>query len=158
MSNETTGTENQETENNFDPITSQEALDKIVSKRVMRERDKYKNFDKYKEKASLYDKAEEAKKSEIEKLTTRAERAERELETFKQERQVAQWKSDVSKETGVDATLLRGSTLEDIQEHANSIAEAYKPTSGVVVEGEGRHTTVSEGSGDWLRDALSNNK
>ncbi len=67
----------------FTPITTQEDLDKIIGKRVMRERDKYKDYDKYKSAAEELDKIKEANKSDLEKATSRAEKAEKELASLK---------------------------------------------------------------------------
>lgn len=66
---------------------------------------------------------EESQKTEAQKLADRAAAAEAKVATYETEKQVAAWKADVSKETGVPAAALSGSTLEELQAHA----EVLKP-------------------------------
>jgi hypothetical protein len=74
---------------------------------------------------------EESQKTEAQKLADRATAAEIERDALKAEKQVAGWKADVSKETGVPAAALAGSTLEEIQAHAETlkplITQAQEP-------------------------------
>ena len=46
---------------------------------------------------------------------------------YESEKQQAAWKAEVSKKTGVPADLLRGSTLEDIQAHAEQLDAVLHP-------------------------------
>lgn len=66
---------------------------------------------------------EESQKTEAQKLADRATAAEAERDALKSEKQVAAWKTDVAKATGVPAAALAGSNLEEIQAHA----ELLKP-------------------------------
>ena len=124
-------------ESGFTPITSQEDLDRIVGARVMRERDKYKDYAELKAKAARLDELEEANQTELEKAQKHAKELEAELAGLKAEKEIDGWKAQVSKETGVAAELLRGSTLEEIAEHAKSIKEAYPQHAAPVVRNDG---------------------
>lgn len=64
----------------FEAITSQDALDKIVTARLARERAKFADYDELKAKAAQADQASEAQKIEAKQLADRAAAAERELE------------------------------------------------------------------------------
>jgi hypothetical protein len=66
---------------------------------------------------------EESQKTEAQKLSDRAAAAEAKAAEYEKREQVAAWKADVSKETGVPAGALSGTTLEEIQAHA----EILKP-------------------------------
>ena len=61
---------------------------------------------------------EEASKSEAQKLADRAAAAEAKAAAYEAREQIAGWKAEVSKETGVPAALLAGSTREEIEAHA----------------------------------------
>lgn len=49
-----------------------------------------------------------------------------ELDAMKAERDQEKWLSEVAAETGVDASLIRGSSKEEMAAHAAAIAKAYK--------------------------------
>ena len=56
---------------------TQKELDAIVAERLKRERTKYEGFDELKAKAAKFDELEEASKSELQKVTERAEKLQR---------------------------------------------------------------------------------
>lgn len=74
---------------------------------------------------------EESQKTEAQKLSDRAAAAEAKAAEYEKREQVAAWKADVSKETGVPAAALAGSTLEELQAHAETlkplITQAQEP-------------------------------
>lgn len=57
----------------------------------------------------------------------RIEELERENAAYKSAKQQEEWKAAVSKETGVPAGVLRGTTLEEIQSHAEALQELIHP-------------------------------
>ena len=69
VNQETLETTAEEPERTF----TQTELDAIVRDRLQREHNKYADFETYKEKAEKYDAAEEAQKSELQKVTERAD-------------------------------------------------------------------------------------
>lgn len=101
-------------------------------------------------KAAKFDEVTEAQKTEQQKLLERAEAAEKRAASLEAEREVEGWKSAVAKNpkyAGVTAEVLRGTTLEEIEEHAAALkALLPEPRKPGQVPGEGR--TVTTGSGD----------
>jgi hypothetical protein len=69
----------------FEPITSQEALDKALGKRLERERAKFSDYEDLKAKASQLDALSEASQTETEKANTRATKAETERDSARAE-------------------------------------------------------------------------
>lgn len=59
------------------------------------------------------------------------------LQTYEAEKERAALVADVAKEKGVPATALRGNTREELEAHAEAIAELIKP-SGPVIPGQER--------------------
>lgn len=77
--------------------------------------------------AEELEKLKESQMSEAEKTARRISALEKENAAYKAEKQQAAWKTEVSKKTGVPADLLRGSTLEDIQAHAEQLDAVLHP-------------------------------
>ena len=127
---EDTGTE---ADSGFEAITSQEQLDKILSKRLERERAKYSDYEELKQKA-----AEAAdSRSEVEKLHDRV----KELEQERHQSAVEAAKAKAASEYGVPAELLVGDDTDAIEAHAKRLAEyvaAQAPSTGAYVKNVGR--------------------
>lgn len=113
----------QQAENTF----TQAQLDAIIADRLSRERAKYADYETLKEKAGKFDAAQDAGKSEIEKLTERATAAEAKIAAFETEKKVASIRAAVAKEAGIPAELLTGDTEESCKAQAAAIA-AYAKT------------------------------
>lgn len=110
----------------FDPITSQEQLDKIIGDRLSRERAKFGDYDELKAKAEKFDQAEEANKTELEKALERAEKAEqaaREAELKELRLQVASDKGL----TPAQARWLTGQTKDELAQNAEQLLADFKP-------------------------------
>ena len=71
---------------------------------------------------------EESQKTEAQKLSDRAAAAEAERDALKAEKQVAKWKDEVAKTSGVPAAALSGTTLEEITAHAEVLKPLITPT------------------------------
>lgn len=76
-----------------------------------------------KEAAEELKQLKEAQMSQQEKEAKHTKELETELARYKAEKQQAEWRRTVSKDTGIPADLLRGSTLEEIQAHADSLKQ-----------------------------------
>ena len=117
----------------FEAITSQEQLDKILSKRLERERAKYSDYEELKQKA-----AEAAdSRSEVEKLHDRV----KELEQERHQSAVEAAKAKAASEYGVPSDLLVGDDTDAIEAHAKRLAEyvaAQAPSTGAYVKNVGR--------------------
>ena len=107
--------------NAFKPITSQEDLDALISKRIARVEKKYEGFDELKEKAAKFETVETEKMSEIEKAVRRAEKAERERDDFKTKLSAADRRDlvrDIADELGLPkklASRVQGDSEDDIR-------------------------------------------
>lgn len=64
---------------------------------------------------------ERANETEVERIKREAEEAKAERDALKAEKQIAEWKAEVEKTSGVPAAALAGSTLEEIQAHAETL-------------------------------------
>ena len=107
---------------------TQDELNAIVSDRVKREREKHADYAELKEKADKLDKLEEASKSEIQRMTERAEKLQQELDTIKQAEKVREIRAAVAKETGIPEHLLTGDTEDDCRAQAEAIKAFATPT------------------------------
>lgn len=60
------------------------------------------------------------------------------IDQFRQENQMRDWKKTVSEKTGVPTELLRGQSLEELQAHGDALAKYYSSaTKGPVVKDAG---------------------
>lgn len=114
MTEENTPTEG---ENGFEPITSQEALNKVIGQRIAKVESRFADYDDLKSKAEKFDEAQQAAKSDLEKALERAEQAEKRAATYEAKEQVAKWAAEIVGDSGVPAEALRGSTREELEEH-----------------------------------------
>lgn len=136
----------------FEPIASQEALDKIIQARLARERSRYADYDELKARAAKYDEVEEASKSEIQKAIERAEKAEKELQAkaAESERLRVIAKHSIPEDY---QDLITASDIEGMESQALKIQELIKP-KGPVVSTEGKQPSTLPGATDWLREKL----
>ncbi len=101
---------------------TQEQLDKIVKERLARAKaDVPADYEELKAKAAKLDELEEASKSELEKLTGQYATLKAAYDQLVRDNEVRAWAAEVSAETGVPASVLRGGTKEEIEEHAKAI-------------------------------------
>ncbi|MGW0245060.1 hypothetical protein ACWDYH_00280 [Nocardia goodfellowii] len=101
----------------FQAITSQEDLDRIIQTRLAREQSKFADYDTLKEKAGKFDQAETEKLSEIEKASQRAEAAEK----LVAEMQLDKLRRDVADAKGIPASLVTGTTQEEMEAAADAL-------------------------------------
>ena len=100
---------------------TQAELNAIVASRVNELSTKYENYEELKAKAAKFDEAEEASKSELQKATERANELQGKLDALTKATEERALRDKVSAETGVPASLLRGSSEADLKEQANAI-------------------------------------
>lgn len=103
----------------FTPITSQEALDAIIAKRVERERRKFSDYDTLAAKIGTLE-------SDLAAATAK-------VETYEREAAHTALVHEVAKETGVPADLIRGSTREEMTAHGKALAEFLTARSATPV-------------------------
>lgn len=100
---------------------------------------------------------ENASKTDAQKLTDRASAAEAKVTAFEARDQVAAWATEVSKETGVPAAALAGSTLEALQAHAavlKPLIATPQASRGPIVPTEGSGADASTGASQLSAEDL----
>lgn len=97
----------------FKAITTQEEFDKAIASRISREKNK------------------------TSAAVKRAETAESELAELKAKNQISDWKQEIAEAKGVPANLLRGTTKEELEAHAEELAAFVAPPAAPVVSGDG---------------------
>ncbi len=119
----------------FTPITTQDEFDKAVQARIQRERDKFKDFDTFKDKAAKFDALagkdyegtikdlQEQLKTANETLTAMTERADTAEHSLMISRVAQEFK--LPKEL---ADRLTGSTEEELRTDAQALAKFVTPT------------------------------
>lgn len=128
QANDQTGNEATHDAGEFQAITSQDQLDKLIAKRVARERAKYADYDDLKAIAQKAGESNAQLKAEVEALKKASDRR--------------AWVDQVAGETGIPAGVLRGDTLEEIQAHAKALGEAFASVKPVL-KGQAKQADVS---------------
>jgi len=139
----------------FAPITSQEELDRLVGKRIERERAKYADYDDLRAKAGQLDALAEASQTETQKAESRATKAETERDGARAEA----LRLRVAVEHGIsleDADLfLTGTDEETLTAQAKRLSdrEADRKSSGnrVTAEGGNPNPKVSNDIAEFTR-------
>lgn len=106
-----------ETGNEFTPITSQDQLDRLIGGRINAVKQQYADYDDLKSKADKFDKAEDANKTELERL----QEANKTLTTENGQLKVAGLRAEVAATKGVPASSLTGSTKEELEKSADDL-------------------------------------
>ena len=132
---------------------TQAEVNKIVEERLIRDRQKFADYEALKEKAQKLDQLEEAAKTELQKANEKAATLQQELESLKQEGQLRIMRESVAKEAGVPASLLTADTEEGCKAQAKEIIDFAKPQYPKVKDGGepgGRmKTTTKEQFAQW---------
>ena len=118
----------------FKAPATQADLDRIVQDRVARVKNQYADYDDLKAKAGQVDSFQ----SRIAELEATNGDLTGKLQTFEADKERATLVSDVAKEKKVPAEALRGTTREELEAHADTLAALLKP-SGPVIPGQERH-------------------
>ena len=153
-------TVNQENNEATEKTFTQAELDAIVGERLKRDRAKYADYEDMKAKAEKYDQMEEANKSELQKAIERSEALQTELDALKNANTIRDIRQKVAEETGVPASILTGSTLEECEEHAKKILEFSNPKvysqvrdGGEITKTIGKQSTRQQFA-NWMEDAF----
>ena len=112
--------------NSAEPKTfTQEQVESIVKERLSRAKASVPgDYEDLKAKAAKYDEMENGKSDELEKLTKKLQKLEDDNKAMKHAADVAAWKKQAADAAGVPADILRGDTLEELQEHAEAVKAA----------------------------------
>lgn len=133
---------------------TKEQVDEIVKQRLARaKREKPADYDELKKKAAELDEIKNQSDSELDKLQGRIDRLESENKSMKHAREVDEWKGEVANETGVPASILRGDTLEELQEHARAV-KAAMPAYPQVDPGKPANAKLTPDQVDAIADPV----
>lgn len=107
--------------------------------------------------AEELEKIREAQKTEEQKRAEREAALEKELAEYKTREQVSAWKAQVAEASGLPASVLAGSTLEEIQAHADALKPliTQAPQRPQPIPGEGTAGALPL-NGDGIESALKN--
>lgn len=128
---------------------TQAELNAIVSDRLSRERGKYSDYEELKAKAAQYDAAEEARKSELEKATEKAELLQKKLDEIERANTIKAMREKVAKETNLPVDMmefLTGADEESCMAQAKKLVERVVPAGFPNLKdgGETRTPTVTK--------------
>lgn len=161
---ETVNQENAAVENEIpseEKTFTQKELDSIVAERLKRERSKYEGFDELKAKAAKFDELEEASKTELQKVTERAEKLQTELDSIKKSQELQNLRETVAKEAGVpleSMSLLTGETEEVLKDQAKTIMSMLNPSTYPQVPDGGEVHNVGKAEARDLFGAWANSQ
>ena len=140
---------------------TQAELDAIVADRLARERAKYPDYESFKAKAAKYDAAEEAGKSELQKVSDKAARLQNELDGLKKANQLREIRERVAKEKNVPASLLTEDSEEACRTQADAILAFARPNGypNLPDSGEAHHagtagTSTRDLFADWAKEQI----
>lgn len=100
------------------------------------------------DKAKRLDEIEEANRTELEKALARAEAAEKAIAEREAADELAKLREQVSKEKGVPAVALRGSTADELAAHADDLIAAGLKPAGPSSDGQGNVGKPIAGDGE----------
>lgn len=133
--------------NEFKAPASQEELDRIIGARLDRERAKFADYDDIKAKATEFDKAQDAAKSELQKAADRAEAAEKERDQLR----AASLRAEVALAKGLNANQAKrlvGTTKEELEADADELLNDLASTKSSHKPDPKRLSSGSSGSDD----------
>lgn len=139
------GDNTEQTQTEFEAITSQEAFDQRIQQRIARERGKFADYDELKAKA-------EASTTRAEALATENSTLAEKVQEFQTASEQSKLVAEIAAAKDVPAGALRGSTREELEAHADTLHELLKP-SGPVIPGQERTPQVK---GDPVREFTKN--
>lgn len=109
------------TANQQEKTFTQSELNSIIETRLAREKEKYADYESLVEKAKKFDEAEEAQKTELQRMTEKADALEKKLSHLETENKTREIRASVAKETGVPVELLTESDKEACEAQAKAI-------------------------------------
>lgn len=147
---EENNSQQQEQPKEFEAITSQEDFDKAIQARIARERAKFADYDELKTAKAELDKIQESQKTEAQKTAdalAAAEKRAAEAEIKVLRAEVAEAKSDPAKGIVVPASLLSGSTREELESSADALIQFRgEQPKGLHIPNEGKTPPAKGGT------------
>lgn len=136
---------------------TEEDVNRIVTDRLHRERQKYEgiDLDALKEKAAKFDEMEEASKSELQKANEKAANLETELNALKKANEVREIRDKVAKETGVPYSLLTAETEDECRNQAQAVLDYKRTPYPAVRDGGEVQTTIKHSTREQFAEYLN---
>lgn len=133
---------------------TQAEVDEIVKKRLSRAKSAPEDYAELKEKAAKFDELEEANKTELQKATEQLEKLKSDIAKRDAQDKLRDLKAKVSKDTGVPAELISGTTEEEMKEFAEMVAKFAKRDSAPTIAhaGEFAHAATTPKDEDPARE------
>lgn len=132
-----------------DKTFTQEQVNAMLAAEKRKLSEKFGDYDDLKSKASKLAEVEEASKTELQKALDRAAAAESRAAKFEAKEQAAKWAAEIVKGSTIPASVLRGSTREELEAHFSELKDlAPKPQRTPVPAGK------PDGSGSRAVEAL----
>lgn len=135
----------------FTPITSQEELDKVLGRRLDRERAKFQDYDQLKADAAELKKIRDGEKTELQREKEAREAA----EARAQKAEFSALRAEVAREKGVPAASITGTTKEELEASADELL-AWRGDSGKPKQAKGTNTgqlkSGASGAGSTTQD------
>ena len=96
---------------------TQDQVNALLADTKRKEREKFADYDDVKAKAGRLDQIEQESKTETQKALDKAAELETELNKYRTKDQVTQWAAEITKDSEIPASVLRGSTKEELEQH-----------------------------------------
>ena len=139
----------------FKAPATQADLDRIIQDRVARVKNQYADYDDLKAKAGQV----ETFQSRITELEATNTELDGKVKTYETEKERASLVSAVAKDKKVPADALRGNTREELEAHADTLAELFKPSGPIIPGQERTPDKVTENPmREFTRDLFANAK
>lgn len=137
---------------------TQAEVDKIVSERLQRDRNKYSDYEDLKAKAAKFNELEESNKTELEKANEKVASLTKELDTLKEADKIRKIRDAVAKEMNIPAELLTSDTEDGCRKQAEAIKEYAKPNYPSVNDGGEPQNTQGQATRDQFAAWLNSQK
>lgn len=131
---------------------TQEEVNELMGKVRREVSGRYADYDELAKKASAYDEAQEAAKTELQRAQDDAARAKAEADALRAEKAHADLVAKVSAATGVPAALISGDDEEAMTASAQAIAEYAKGASTVAPQDKGGAARRRPASEETIRN------
>lgn len=113
-------------------IDSQESFDEIVKERLARVKTQYADYDDLKSRITQAEADKAAAEKARDEAITAKDQADSKLAESDAKQQVATWRADVAKATGVPAEALAGSSKEEFEAHAAILKPLMTPQAPII--------------------------
>ena len=156
---ETVNQEQKAPEQEQEKTFTQSELNAILTDRLSRERGKYSDYEELKSKAAQFDAAEEARKTELQKATERADALQKQLDEMRKANEIRMMKDNVMRATGLPADMMEfitGDTEEACMAQARKLVERTKASGFPSIKDSGETRAPEITKSDIL--AIKNEK